>query len=64
MFSLQEIGSSFASLEIIFGALQSDLFWFKFDSLGSKILKFPEFKLDIWLARAQNVYPVTHCDVD
>ena len=39
-------------------------FRFKFDSLGSKILKFLEFNLDIWLARAQNVYPVTHCDVD
>ena len=45
-------------------ALNSDLSRFKFDSLGSKILKFPEFNLDIRLARAQNVYPVTHCDVD
>jgi len=64
MFSPEEIGSSWTSLEIIFGALQSDLSRFKSHSLGSKILKFLEFNLDIWLARAQNVYPVTHCDVD
>ena len=30
---------------MIFEALQSELFRFKFHSLGSKILKFPEFNL-------------------
>ena len=43
MFSSHEIGSSKASYEIIFEALQSELFRFKFHSLSSKILKFPEF---------------------
>jgi len=46
-FSSQEIGSSLASLEMIFEALQSELFRFKFHSLCWKILKFPEFNLVI-----------------
>ena len=33
------------SAKMIFGALQSELFRFKTHSLGSKILKFPEFNL-------------------
>ena len=47
MFSSQEIVSSMASLEMIFYALQSEFFRFKFHSLGSNILKLPEFNLII-----------------
>ena len=43
--SSQEIGSSLVSLEMIFEALQSELFRFKFHTLSSKILKIPEFNL-------------------
>ena len=32
-------------MKMIFEAVQSKQFRFKFDSLGSKILKFPEFDL-------------------
>ena len=35
----------FDMIEMIFEALQSELFRFKFHSLGSKILKIPEFNL-------------------
>ena len=44
-FSSQEIGSSMISLEMIFEALRSELFRFKFHILSSKILKFSEFNL-------------------
>ena len=47
IFSSQEIGSSLVSLEMIFRALHSELFRFKFHSLGSKIEKIPEFSLTI-----------------
>ena len=47
MFSSQEIGSSLGSLEMIFDALQSEFFRFKFHSLSSNILKLPEFNLII-----------------
>ena len=47
IFSSQEIGSSLVSLEMIFQALYSELFKFKFYSLGSKIKKIPEFSLVI-----------------
>ena len=53
-FSSQEIGSSLISLWMIFEALQSELFRFKFHSLGSKILKFPEFNLTMSLKFALN----------
>ena len=43
--SSQDIGSGLVSLKMIFGALQFELFRFKIHSLGSKILKFPEFNL-------------------
>ena len=43
--SYQEIGSSLVSFGMIFDALQSEFSWFKFHSLGSKILKIPEFNL-------------------
>ena len=43
--SSQETGSSSVSSKMIFGALQFELFRFKIHSLGSKILKFPEFNL-------------------
>ena len=39
IFSSQEIGSSLISLGMIFQALHSELFRFKFHSLGSKIKK-------------------------
>ena len=45
MFGSHGIGSSSVSFEMIFEALQSELFKFKFDSLSSKILKIPEFNL-------------------
>ena len=45
--SSQETGSSSVSLKMIFGALRFELFRFKIHSLGSKILKFPEFNLMI-----------------
>ena len=41
-FSSQEIGSSLPSLEMIFEALHSDLFKFKFHILSSKILEFKQ----------------------
>ena len=47
MFSSHEIGSSLVSLEIIFEALRSELFRFKFHLQGSEILKFSEFNLHI-----------------
>ena len=56
MFSSQEISSSLASLEMIFEAPQSELFRFKFHSLRSKILKFPEFNLII--ANGENSTPI------
>ena len=46
-FNSKEIGSSLVSLQTIFEALQSELFRYKSHSLGSKILKFPEFNLNI-----------------
>ena len=46
-FSSHEIDSSLVSLKIIFEALQSELFKFKFYILSSKILKIPEFNLMI-----------------
>ena len=45
MFSSQEIGSSLISLKMIFEALQSELFRFKFHLIWSKILKFLGFNL-------------------
>ena len=48
-FISQEIGSSLVLLQMIFGALQSELFRFKFHSVGSKVLNFPEFNLLILL---------------
>ena len=47
-FSSQITGSSSVSLEIIFYALQSELFSVKFYSLSSKILKLPGLNLRIW----------------
>ena len=44
-FSSQEMGSSLVSLVMIFKALQSELFRFKFCTLTLKILKIPEFNL-------------------
>ena len=41
----QEIGLSLVPFQMIFEAPQSELFRFKFHSLGSKILKIPEFNL-------------------
>ena len=38
---------SLVSSEMIFEALQSELSRFKFDTLSSKILKIPEFNLNI-----------------
>ena len=46
-FGTQEIGPRSISFEIIFGALQSELFRFKFHSLGSKIQKIRNFNLFI-----------------
>ena len=42
-----EIGSSLTSLEMIFEALQSELFRFKFHTMSGKTLKIPEFNLGI-----------------
>ena len=47
MFSSQEIDSGLVSFYMIFEALQSALFGFNFHSLSSKILKIPEFNLQI-----------------
>ena len=47
IFVSQEIGSSLVSFQMIFEALQSELFRFNFHSLSSKILKIPEFALRI-----------------
>ena len=41
----QEIDSSLVLLQMIFEALQPEIFRFKFLSLGLKVLKFPEFNL-------------------
>ena len=41
MLNSQEIGSSLVSFRMIFYALQSELFRFKFYSMSSKILKNP-----------------------
>ena len=43
--SNHEIGSGLVSFEMIFEALQSELFRFKLYSMSSKILKIPEFNL-------------------
>ena len=43
--SSQEIGSSLVSFEMIFEALQSEIFRFKFRLLSSEIVKIPEFTL-------------------
>ena len=48
--SSQETGLSSVSLKMIFGALQFELFRFKIHSLGSKILKFPEFNLSMGIS--------------
>ena len=48
MFSSKETGPSLESFQMIFEALQSELFRFKFHSLSSKILKITEFSLCIW----------------
>ena len=46
MFNSEDIGSSLVSLEMIFEALQSELFRFEFHTLSSKILKIQtEFNL-------------------
>ena len=45
IFSSQEIGPSLVSFEMIFAALQSELF----HSRGAKILKIPEFNLFIYI---------------
>ena len=47
MFSFQEIVSGLVSIQMIFDALQCELFRFKFDSLSSNILEIPEIKLMI-----------------
>ena len=47
MISSQEIRSCLVLFQMIFKALQSELFSFKFHSLSFKILKIPEFSLDI-----------------
>ena len=39
--SSQKIGSSSVSLEMIFEALQSEQFWFKFNARSPKMLKIP-----------------------
>ena len=49
MSSSQEIGSGLISFEMIFEALQSELFRFKFPKLSSNIEKIPEFDLIIAL---------------
>ena len=46
-FSFQKISSSLVSLEMVFEALQSELFRFKIHTLTSKIIKIPEFNLFI-----------------
>ena len=43
----QGIASSLVSFQMIFEALQSELFRLKFPRLSSKILKIPEFNLTI-----------------
>ena len=48
-FCSQEIGSGWVSFQMIFEALQFELFRFNFRSLSSKILKIPEFNLLIAL---------------
>ena len=45
IFTSQGMESKSVSFQTIFEALQSDLFRFKFHSLGLKILKIPEFNL-------------------
>ena len=50
---------------MIFEALQSELFRFKFHSLGSKILKFPDFNLCMWdniLVSGKNIFEVEVLD--
>ena len=49
LLSSQGISSSLILLQMILEALQSEIFGFKFDSLSSKILKFPGMNLDICL---------------
>ena len=44
-FNSPEIGSSLISSEMVFEALQSEIFRFKFHFLGSKLQKIPEFNL-------------------
>ena len=43
----QEIGSCLVSFEMIFEALHSELFRFNFCELSSKIVKIPEFNLNM-----------------
>ena len=40
LFGSQEIGSTLVSLQMMFEALQSELFRFNFHTLGSIVLKF------------------------
>ena len=47
IFSAQEIGSSLELFQMIFEALQFELFRFNFHSMSSKILKIPEFNLNM-----------------
>ena len=49
MFSCQDIDSSLVSSEMIFEALQSELFRFKLHTLSSNILKIPGFNLGMSL---------------
>ena len=51
LLSSQGISSSLILFQMILEALQSEIFGFKFDSLSSKILKFPGLNLDIGLRR-------------
>ena len=46
LLSSQEISRSLVSFQMIFQALQSEFFRFKFHSLGSKLQKIPEYNLD------------------
>ena len=69
MLSSQEIDSCLVSFCKIFEARQSEPFRFKFHWLSSKILKFPEFNLDmmVWfellsISNIPKTYDMGHPD--
>ena len=57
--NFQGISSLLISLRMIFKVLQLELFGFKFQSLGSKILKIPEFNLIITISCHLQLLTVT-----